>query len=205
MSFLDADTRERLKRFKKIKRAYYSFWLVVILTVLSALANVLANNRPILMVYDGSVFFPIVSTYKGVDFGLESQVEPVYKELDIDSHGWALWPPIRWGENESNRTLSSYPSGPSSDNWLGTDDRGRDILTRLIYGFRVSMFFSLISLGVAVVIAVLVGGVQGYLGGFVDLAGQRIVEVWASLPYLYVLILIVNIYEPNVWMLILRF
>lgn len=200
---LSADTKDKIRKFRRIKRARYSLWIVLILSLLSTVAEMLANDRPILVWHAGQVYFPIVKTYKGTSFGQETELEPNYKELTLSDSDFALWPIIRWGENESNAKLDTYPAPPSHDNWLGTDDRGRDIVTRLIYGFRVSMFFGLVSVIIAILIAVVVGGVQGYFGGMTDLVGQRIVEVWSSLPYLYVLILIVNIYEPNITMLIL--
>lgn len=197
------DTVYRLKKFWRIRRSRYSLIAIVALFVLSTFAELLANDKPVFVIRNGEIFFPFFHTYQGTEFGLDSQVEPVYKELQFSESDTVIWTPIRWGENESNSRLESYPGPPTSSNLLGTDDRGRDILTRLIYGFRVSMFFGLISVIIAVVIAVVVGAAQGYLGGWVDLGGQRIIEVWSSLPYLYVLILVVNIYEPSIPILIL--
>ena len=193
-----------MRKFKRIKRAYWSFWIIFVVSLLSAGAEFLANDRPIVMSYNDSLFFPIFETYKGFDFGIDSPLEPQYKKMELEGKGWAIWPLVtHWGSNESNRSLDRYPAPPSTANWLGTDDRGRDILTRLIHGYRVSMFFGLVTLVLAIILAVLTGGIQGYLGGWIDLSGQRAIEVWSALPYLYVLILLVNIYEPSITMLIL--
>lgn len=197
------DTISQLKKFWRIKRSRFSLITIVILSLVSTVAELVANDKPIFISTQNQIFFPFIKTYQGASFGLDSPVEPVYKELTYAESDVVVWAPIRWGENESNSMLDSYPGPPTQVNLLGTDDRGRDILTRLIYGFRVSMFFGLVSVIIAVTIAVVVGAAQGYLGGWVDLGGQRIIEIWSSLPYLYVLILVVNIYEPSITMLIL--
>lgn len=189
--------------FKRSKRAYFALLLLVGAAALSLAAELIANNAPLLLYYKDRVYFPVLVTYQGHDLGLDSPVEPDYKSLQLGAEDFVVWPLIRWGYNESNNALSSYPSEPSTDNLLGTDDRGRDILARLIYGFRVSIAFGLAEMVLAVILATLIGGLQGYLGGKVDIAGQRAVEIWSALPYLYVLTLVVNIFEPGLMALIL--
>lgn len=193
----------RWRSFLRNRRAVFSLVVVTLLTVLSCGAELLANYAPLVLVSKGKVFFPVFKTYSGTDLGFDSPVEPDYKKLQLGPDDFAVWAPIRWGYNESNVDLATFPGPPSADNYLGTDDRGRDLLARLIYGFRVSMAFGLANLVLAVVIAVLVGGAQGYFGGLVDFFGQRTLEIWSALPYLYVLVLLISIFQPGLGVLIL--
>lgn len=202
MAFFSDDTKDKFRKFRRIRRAWISLWIIVAAFILSLFAEFLANDRPIVLVWKDSIYFPVYKTYKGVDFGLKQYTEPNYKNLNIAENGWAIWPLVEWGPNETNDELESYPAPPSTANQLGTDDRGRDVFTRLVYGFRVSVSFGLFSLFISVILAVIIGGLQGYAGGRIDFFGQRVVEIWNSLPYLYVLILLVNIYEPGLLMLI---
>lgn len=146
---------------------------------------------------------PVVKTYKGTDFDGPFIVEPNYKEIkeQIEKHGFMIEPLIWWGYNESNRELDNYPSPPSSTNLLGTDDRGRDVLVRILYGFRLSVGFAIAALICAMILGTLIGGLQGFFGGKLDLFGQRFVEMWVSLPSIFVIILVVNVFEPSVFLL----
>jgi len=132
-------------------------------------------------------------------------MEPDYKALDseIRSNGWIIEPPVYWGSNETNIELEKFPGGPSFENVFGTDDRGRDVMVRLLYGFRISVTFALVTVFFSMILGTLIGGVQGFMGGKIDLLGQRFVEVWASLPYLFMVILVVNIFKPNLLVLIM--
>jgi len=195
-------TKKRIKKFKKIKRAYYSLIILVFIVVISGIAEVIANKKPLILYCNDAYFFPAFKVYKGTDLGFSSILEPDYKELAIQIdkklvEGWYINPLIFWGSNESNPKVDYYPSPPSWDNWLGTDDRGRDILTRLIYGVRVSLFFAVMNYLFALIIGVIVGGLQGFIGGWVDLLGQRLVEIWYALPYFFVLILLGTLLEPG--------
>lgn len=193
----------RWRSFLRNRRAVISLIIVAVLAILSCGAELLANSVPLVLSTQGKIYFPVLKTYSGREFGLDSPVEPEYKKLQLSEGDWAVWPPIRWGYNESNIDLESFPSEPSPVNLLGTDDRGRDLLARLIYGFRVSMAFGLANLLIAIVIAVIVGGLQGYFGGLVDFFGQRTLEIWSALPYLYVLVLLISIFQPGIGVLIL--
>lgn len=193
----------RWSSFLRNRRAVCSLVLVATLTILSCGAELLANSVPLMLVTKGNVFFPVFKTYAATEFGFDSPIEPDYKKMNLGEDGWALWPPIRWGFNESNVELSTFPGPPSAENLLGTDDRGRDLLSRLIYGFRVSMAFGIANLILAVVIAVIVGGIQGYFGGLIDFVGQRTLEIWSALPYLYVLVMLISIFQPGIAVLIL--
>ena len=193
----------RWRSFLRNRRALLSLVWVSLLTILSCGAEFLVNSVPLVIVTKDKLFFPVFKTYAGSEFGLDSPIEPDYKNLDLTADGWAIWPLIRWGANESNLELSTFPGPPSVQNLLGTDDRGRDLLARLIYGFRVSMAFGIANLVLAVFIAVIVGGLQGYLGGMIDFIGQRMLEIWSALPYLYVIILLISIFQPGIAVLIL--
>ena len=195
-------TKKRIKKFKKIKRAYYSLIILIFIVLISGIAEVMANKKPLILYYNNAYFFPVFKVNRGTDLGLSSILEPDYKDLvnqiDKKQHeGWYINPIIFWGSNESNPEVDYYPSPPSWDNWLGTDDRGRDILTRLVYGVRISLFFAVMNYLFALIIGVIVGGLQGFIGGWVDLLGQRLVEIWYALPYFFVLILLGTLLEPG--------
>ena len=195
--------QKRIRNFKKIRRANISLIIIVIAFVLSLFAEFLANSKPLFVYYKGEAFVPAFATYKGTDFGGYSIVEPSYKEIkdEIEANGFMITPPIWWGYNETNQSLESYPGAPNVDNWLGTDDRGRDVFVRILYGFRLSMGFAIVALIFALILGTLIGGLQGFFGGKLDLFGQRFVEMWVSLPSIFVIILVVNIFEPSVFLL----
>lgn len=200
MSILSPVTRKRLRTFMAIRRSRYALMIIMMMFMMSLPAEFIANSRPLMVVFEGQVYFPVLVNYKGTDFGQDQIVPPDYKALrsHIESRGWMITAPVFWGPNESNLHPDRYPSPPSSQNWLGTDDRGRDVFVRLLYGFRLSMILALFALIVAAALGVLVGGLQGFLGGKVDLFGQRLVEIWTSLPALFILILISHLFEPSV-------
>jgi microcin C transport system permease protein len=166
-----------------------------------------ANDRPLLIHYNGQWYAPVVHSYSETTFGGEFQTEanyhdPFVSEL-IESKGWMIWPPIRYGFDTFIQDLRSpAPSPPSADNWLGTDDAGRDVVARLIYGFRISVLFGLTLTIASSVIGIVAGAVQGYFGGWLDLLLQRFIEVWSSLPTLYLLIILASVVTPNFWWLL---
>lgn len=183
--------QRRFKRFLGVKRAVAASIVIGFLILVSLTAELWANNRPIVMGYGGSIYFPVLKDHHPSDFGKDGNITD-YRALDWETAGnWALWPLVRWNPLESNTRLETYPGAPSSENRLGTDDRGRDVLTRLIYGFRYSMGYAILVWFFAYVVGVVAGGVMGYFGGFVDLAGQRVVEVFDSLPQLLVLLTLI--------------
>lgn len=202
----DPLTQKRIRNFKRIRRAYYSFWILAFAFIVSVFAEGIANDSPLMVTYKGDFFFPVVKTYPATLFGGANEVEPNFKKIapEIEEHGFILPPLIWWGYNESNRDLNSYPSPPGIENWLGTDDRGRDVFVRILYGFRLSMVFAIITLVFALILGTCIGGLQGFFGGKLDLLGQRFVEMWVSLPPIFVVILIVNVFEPNVlWLMLI--
>ncbi len=195
-------TRKRLRRFKSIKRAVVSVWVVVFMLFISATSEFWANSKPIVMSYQGSVYIPVLRDYHPSLFNQDGFVTN-YRVLDLKAPGnWALWPPVSWNPFESNETLATYPAPPTRNNLLGTDDRGRDVLSRLIYGFRYSVGFAILVWVFAFSLGVAAGAVMGYWGGRVDLIGQRFVEVFDSLPYLLMLLTLIAFLGASMTMLV---
>lgn len=202
-------TRRRLANFRANRRGFWSLWLFLLLFVLTLFAEFLANDKPLLIVLDGEFFVPVLVSYPETAFGGEFETEADYRdpfvrdELIADKGGIMLWPPIRYSYRTINYDLQvPAPSPPSAENWLGTDDQGRDVTARLIYGFRISVLFGLILTLVSSLIGVVAGAVQGYLGGLTDLLFQRFIEIWQGLPTLYLLIILASVVEPNFWWLL---
>jgi len=194
----------RYRRFKANKSAVVSTFILLFLIFLSVTANFWANNQPIIMQHKGELYIPAVKTYHPSVFGIEGEFITDYKNLElVNDSDWKLWPPIRWGTNESNPNLDSYPSKPTSQNWFGTDDRGRDVLTRLLYGFRYSFGFAIIVWLLSFAIGICMGALMGFSGGLVDLIGQRLVEVVESLPFLILLITLVSIFGASMTLLVI--
>jgi len=197
----------RWDNFRKNRRGYWSLWLFSFLFVLSLAAELWANDRPLYVQYDGQHYFPIWNDYPETTFGGDFETAAEYRdefvaEL-INEKGWMLWPLVRYSYDTINYNLPvPAPAPPSTENLLGTDDQGRDVVARLIYGFRISVLFGLVLTVVSSVIGVAVGAVQGYLGGWVDLFGQRFMEIWGGMPTLFILIILASIVEPNFWWLL---
>ena len=200
--------QRRLALFKAHKRGWYSLWLFLALFVLSLGAELIANDKPLLVHYDGQWFVPAFERYPETAFGGEFPLEADYKSpymraLIAAKDGWMLWPPIPFSYDSINYDLKvPAPAPPSPDNWLGTDDQGRDVLARVIYGFRVSVLFALVLTVLSSLIGIAAGALQGFYGGWVDLIGQRFLEIWSGLPVLYLLIILASFVEPNFWWLL---
>lgn len=197
------------QRFHLQKRAYRSLLLFGILFIASLGAELLSNDRPLLVHYEGQYFIPIVRDYPETDFGGDfptpaDYLDPFIRNQLSGHSNWALFPPNHYGANTINYFAPSpNPAPPSTENWLGTDDRGRDLLARLLYGFRVSVLFGLGLTAAGSLLGILMGGMQGYFGGRIDLAGQRLTEIWMSLPELYLLLIFASIFEPGLLILLL--
>jgi len=197
----------RFATFTANRRGYWSLWLFAVLFIVTLFAEFIANDRPLLVRYDGQTYLPVFADYPETTFGGDFDTaaeyrDPFVAEL-IEEKGWMLWPPIRYSHDTVNYDLPvPAPAPPSAENLLGTDDQGRDVLARVIYGFRVSILFGLTLTLFSSLIGVAVGAVQGYLGGWTDLIGQRVLEVWSGLPVLYLLIILASIVEPNFWWLL---
>jgi len=196
------------RRFRANRRGYWSLWIFGILFVLSLFAEVLSNDKPLIVHYDGGYYFPIVKFYSerrfGGDFDTEADyTDPYVKHLLSKGSNWVLYPLNHYSFNTINYfTMSPNPAPPSADNLLGTDDRGRDVFARLIYGFRLSVLFAFVLTAIGIVVGVVAGAVQGYFGGRTDLFMQRVIEVWQSMPELYLLIIFASIFQPSVLLLI---
>lgn len=195
-------TIKRLNRFRKIKRSMLSLYVFVILLFVSLTAEFWANNKPIIASYNSSIYFPVFQTIHPSEFGQPGFVTD-YRKLEFSGEGqWAVWPLVRWNPFESNKKLEEYPAPPSKDNWFGTDDRGRDVLTRLIYGFRYSISFAVSIWLISFVFGTFCGAVMGFRGGKIDLVGQRIVEIFESMPMLILLITLVSIFGASMALLV---
>ena len=200
-------TRRRLDGFRGNRRGFLSLWIFLAVFLVTLFAEFIANDRPILVRFDGAWYFPIFADYPETTFGGEFPTatdyrDPALEEL-IAAKGWTLWPPIPFSYDTINYDLPSpAPSPPSRVNWLGTDDQGRDVLARLIYGFRISVLFGLVLTGLSSVVGIAAGAVQGYFGGLIDLGFQRFIEIWSGLPVLYLLIIMASFIEPNFWWLL---
>lgn len=199
--------QRRIHNFKANKRGYFSLVLFLMIFVLSLGAEFIANDKPILLKYNGGYYWPIFVSYPETTFGGEFLTEteyrdPFVKEL-INEKGWMVWPPVRFSYDTINYDLPTpAPSPPDGTNWLGTDDQGRDVLARLIYGFRISVLFGLTLTILSSVIGIMAGAVQGYFGGKVDLFFQRFIEIWTGLPQLYMLIILASVVVPSFWWLL---
>tara|TARA_B100002003_G_scaffold163627_1_gene151877 strand:- start:1963 stop:2988 length:1026 start_codon:yes stop_codon:yes gene_type:complete len=199
--------KRRLDNFMSNKRGWYSFWIFTLLFLISIFANFIANDKPLLIKYNNQIYFPVIKEYSETMFGGDFETEadyrdPYVKEL-INNNGWMIWPIIPYTYNTIIRDLAvPAPAPPSKKNWLGTDDQARDVLARLIYGFRISILFGFTLTFFSMIIGVSAGAIQGYFGGKTDLFFQRFMEIWSAIPTLYVLIILASIVQPNFWWLL---
>jgi microcin C transport system permease protein len=224
-------SRRRWQNFKANRRGYWSLWIFSVLFVVTLFAEVIANDRPFFIEYDGHWYWPAIVNYSETTFGGDFETtadyrDPYLQKQIADKGGTILWPPIRYSYDTHNLDLPTpAPSKPTwmlteaecsgvvgrkglsgcrdlEYNWLGTDDQGRDVLARLIYGFRISVLFGLILTLASSVIGVIAGGVQGYFGGWVDLTFQRLIEVWTAIPSLYLLLILSSVLVPGFFVLL---
>jgi microcin C transport system permease protein len=199
--------QRRYDNFRRNKRGFYSLWIFLFLFVASLGAEFIANDKPIIVVYDNSLYMPVFKAYPETMFGGFFETEADYREAEvqalINEKGWMLWPPIRYSYDTINYHLDvPAPAPPSTENLIGTDDQARDVVARLIYGFRISVLFGLTLTLFSSVVGVIVGALQGFYGGKVDLIGQRFIEIWSGLPVLYLLIILTSFVTPNFWWLL---
>lgn len=200
-------TRHRLRMFRANRRGFISLWIFLALFGISLFAELIANDKPIILKYNDSYYFPVFATYSEKTFGGDFDAEASYRDPfimeRINANGWMVWPLIPYSYSTINYDLGRpAPSPPTANNWLGTDDQGRDVLARLIYGFRISVLFGLTLTIVSSIIGIMAGAVQGYFGGWTDLLFQRFIEIWSGLPELFLLIILASIVTPNFgWLL----
>jgi microcin C transport system permease protein len=198
---------DRWTQFKKNKRGYWSLWIFSILFSLSLVAELWVNDKPIMVSYQQNWYFPIIENITedklGGDFDIITDYRDPYMVEQIQKKGWIIWPLVPFYYDSINFELTqSAPSPPDSINYLGTDDQGRDLLARLVYGFRISVFFALTLTLLSSIIGIIIGAIQGYYGGKIDLFGQRILEIWEGLPMLFMLIILASFVEPTFsWLL----
>jgi microcin C transport system permease protein len=233
---LNALQKRRLANFTANRRAFWSLWIFLVIFVITLFAEFVANDRPLIVKYDGQWRFPVLSFYSEADFGGEFQTQAEYHSPEVrcliktngleaclddpdgiyeqaltgsvmgnplENPGWMLWPPIPYSFNTINYGVLTAPSAPDANHWLGTDDQTRDVLARVIYGFRISVLFALVVAIISSVIGIVAGAVQGYFGGWIDLFFQRIVEIWQNMPSLYIIIILSAIFTMNFWLLTL--
>ena len=195
-------TLKRYRRFKRNKLAVFSSWMIIILLYFTATAEFWANSTPIVMKYQGQLYTPIFKTYHPSVFGQQDVFVMDYRTLEFKEGDWAAWPLVQWDPFESNKTVESYPSPPTRYNLMGTDDRGRDVLTRLLYGLRYSLAFAIGGWLISYIIGIIMGAVAGYFGGKTDLVIMRLVEIIQNMPITLILITIISIFTPSLLILI---
>ena len=200
-------TRRRLQNFRANRRGWWSLWLFLALFGFSLFAEFIANDKPLLVRYDGGWYLPVFTGYPETTWGGEFATETDYRDPFvrklIEGKGWMVWPPIPYSYQTINYDLPvPAPAPPSAANWLGTDDQGRDVVARLIYSFRISVLFGLTLTLFSSLIGVAAGAVQGFFGGLIDLWFQRFIEIWSGMPTLYLLIILSSVVTPNFWWLL---
>ena len=204
---LSSLNKRRLDNFKSNKRGWYSFLIFSFLFLVSIFADFIANEKPLLIKFENQIYLPVINKYPETTFGGDFETEadyrdPYVKNL-INNNGWMIWPIIPYSYDTIIRDLAvPAPAPPSKKNWLGTDDQARDVLARLIYGFRISILFGFTLTFFSMLIGVSAGAIQGYFGGKIDLFFQRFMEIWSAIPTLYVLIILASIVQPNFWWLL---
>ncbi len=202
-------TQRRLQRFKANKRGMISLWIFLTLFFVSLLSEIIANNKPLLIAHQGSLYFPFLQAYPettfGGDFTTEADYHDPFLQEKIAKDGWMVWAPIRFSYNTIDYELDQpAPAPPSAKHWLGTDDQGRDVVARLLYGFRLSVLFGLALTLISSVIGIMAGAIQGFFGGITDLIFQRFIEIWSGLPTLYILIILASFITPTFgWLLLI--
>ncbi|MEY4083754.1 MAG: hypothetical protein RL483_1123 [Pseudomonadota bacterium] len=205
---IDSPIRMAWQRFCANRRGLWSLRIFLVLFAISLSANLLSNDRPLVVSYQGSLYWPLISEYSERTFGGEfdspaDYLDPFIQERLASDGNWAVYPLNHYSFQTINYFAASpNPAPPSTDNWLGTDDRGRDILARLIYGFRVSVLFGLGLTAIGLLLGIFFGAIQGYFAGRIDLFFQRLIEVWGSLPELYLLIILASMFEPGLLVLL---
>lgn len=201
-------TQRRLQQFRANARGFWSLWIFLAMFIIALAAPFVANDKPIIVQFDGVLYFPTFLHYPETTFGGDFETEteyrdPFVKDL-INEKGWMIWPPVPYSYDTINYDLPTpAPSAPTTDNIFGTDDQGRDVAARVIWGFRISVLFGLALTIISSIIGVAAGAFQGFYGGKLDLFMQRIIEVWGSMPSLYILIIFSSMFIPGFWTLLL--
>lgn len=201
-------TCDRFRRFRAMRRAWWSLLILTAVFALSLASELISNDRPLILVHQGQVHFPVFKFYPGSAFGLPHSTQTDYIALEQnrsfqEAGSWMLFPPVKWGPYRANLDRAGNPPHkPSRAHWLGTDNTARDVFSRLLYGFRLCMAFALLISALAAGLGILIGGLQGWLGGKTDMLGQRFIEIWSALPFLYVVILLGALYGRSFLLLV---
>ena len=227
--------QRRWRNFKRNRRAFWSMWIFALLFGISLFAEFLANEKPILVSYNGELRSPIFRFYSEADFGGDFRTEAIYRDAEVQclivtggledcfyepealiqqvgegtiqadgfQKGWMIWPLIPYSYNTIVDRPGAAPSAPDRYNWLGTDDTKRDVMARVIYGFRLSVFFAILVVALSSILGVIAGAIQGYFGGWTDLIFQRLIEIWSGIPSLYVIIILFAILGRSFWLLVI--
>jgi microcin C transport system permease protein len=204
-------TKRRLYQFKRNRRGFFSLWIFSAIFILSLFSELLANDRPLLVHYNNELFFPALISYPETTFGGDFATEADYRDPYVQKlirekgQGFIIFAPIRYRYDTINDQLQSpAPTAPDAENWLGTDDQGRDVLARILYGIRISVLFGLSLTLLTSIIGILAGAIQGYFGGKIDLWFQRFIEIWSGLPMLFMLMILASLVTPNLgWLLLI--
>ena len=196
-------SRKRWRRFKHHKMASGSALLLIALILLAICAPFISGNRPLYMKFQGKHYFPLWAKYHPSTFGITDVFVTDYKTLPFEKKDQVLWPLFKWDPFESNNGVESFPSPPTASNIMGTDEVGRDVFARILYGFRYSLGYALLVWALSFIIGAGLGGIMGHFGGMVDLVGQRCVEVFSTIPQLFLLLILISIFTPNLLMLVL--
>lgn len=199
----DPETKKRWKRLVSRRRSRWAAYCFFFTLFLAVTAEFWANSKPIVIKYKGEMYLPVWKTHHPTVFEQTESMVTDYRQLQLGDGDWAIWPLIQWDPFESNAELEHYPGGPSKKNLFGTDDRGRDVLTRLLYGFRYSIAYALLVWFFSYLVGTLFGAVMGYLGGWTDMVGQRVVEVFEVIPGLPLLLLLVTVFGSSLSMLVI--
>lgn len=207
MKFKNPLNERRWHIFKNNKRGYWSLWIFIILFAFCLSAEIIANDKPLLIKFNNQYYLPIFNEYMETDFGGDFETEADYRDpflkSIIEKSGWIIWTPIKYSFDTINYDLPGpAPTAPTYENILGTDDQGRDVMARIIYGTRISILFGLALTFFGTILGLAAGAVQGYYGGKIDLFGQRFMEIWSGLPTLFLLIILSSFVEPNFWWLL---
>jgi len=193
---------KRWKRFKSRRLAFVSSWILLFCVVLTFIAPLLSNSKPVYLNYKGTSYFPVLKSYHPKIFGITDTLVMDYRSLKLSDKDSSIWPILKWNPFEINENVDSYPSAPTKLNPMGTDESGRDVLSRLLYGFKYSILYAVLVWALSSVLGIGLGAVMGYLGGRVDMIGQRLVEVFSTVPQFFLLLILISIFTPSLFMLV---
>lgn len=201
--FKNEESLKKWRAFKSHRAGYFSLWFIIIACFFSFSAEFWSNSKPLFLKYQNEIYFPVFKNYSVEEFKIKDTMSIDYRSLKLNKGDIVIWPLFKWDPYESNKKVDEYPAAPSSDNIMGTDDRGRDVFSRLLYGLRYSIAYSICVWGITFFFGTLIGGLQGYAGGWVDLVGQRLTEILSTIPTLFLLIILIAVFEPGLFLLII--